>query len=235
MQISQLVASNAFSATDVLAIEINNVTYKLTGATLASALQSIGLYATESELSDSYDNTATYAVGDYCIYGNTLYKCNTAITTAEEWNAAHWTATNVADELQGRLKPSDVVNNLSSTATDKPGSANMLKALNDKIIGRKPTTLSRPISGNQTTDWTYTALHDGTLYLVFVGTIRSYCSVLWNDAYIAAVAFADNSTPLANTITVNVKKNDIIKVIGLNANCYLISTQTAFIANGVDV
>lgn len=120
MQISQLVASNAFSATDVLAIEINNVTYKLTGATLASALQSIGLYSTESELSDSYDNTATYAVGDYCIYGNTLYKCNTAITTAEEWNAAHWTATNVADELQGCLKPSDVVNNLSSTATDKP-------------------------------------------------------------------------------------------------------------------
>lgn len=31
------------------------------------------------------------------------------------------------------LTTSDVVNNLTSTATDKPGSANMLKTLNDKI------------------------------------------------------------------------------------------------------
>ena len=42
MQISQLPASSSFSSSDVLAIEINGVTYKLTGATLAAALQSIG-------------------------------------------------------------------------------------------------------------------------------------------------------------------------------------------------
>lgn len=48
MQISGLSASNTFSATDVLAIEVNvngiNKTYKLTGATLAAALASIGSY-----------------------------------------------------------------------------------------------------------------------------------------------------------------------------------------------
>lgn len=137
--------------------------------------------------------------------------------------------------LGSLLGTSDVVNNLTSTATTAPLSAAQGKALNDKIIGRKPTTLLRPISENQTTEWTYTAPNDGTLYLVFVGTVRSYCSVLWNNAYIGAVAFADNSAPLANTITVNVKKNDIIKVVGLNTNCYLISTQTAFVANNVDV
>lgn len=79
MQISGLSASNTFSATDVLAIEVNvngtNKTYKMTGATLATALASIGSY----------------------------------LTTA------------------------DVVNDLTSTATDKPLSANMGKTLKDLI------------------------------------------------------------------------------------------------------
>ena len=40
-----------------------------------------------------------YAKGDFCIHDNVLYKCSTAITTAEAWNAAHWTATTIGDEL----------------------------------------------------------------------------------------------------------------------------------------
>lgn len=44
---------------------------------------------------DVYDNTATYNVGDLVIYNNTLYKCNTAISTPEEWNSTHWTATTI--------------------------------------------------------------------------------------------------------------------------------------------
>ena len=79
MQISGLSASNTFSATDVLAIEVNvngvEKTYKLTGATLATALAAIGSY----------------------------------------------------------LKTADVVNNLTSTATTAPLSANMGKVLNGKI------------------------------------------------------------------------------------------------------
>lgn len=42
MQISGLNESLQFGADDVLAIEINGVTYKLTGATLATALRTIG-------------------------------------------------------------------------------------------------------------------------------------------------------------------------------------------------
>lgn len=50
-------------------------------------------------VSDKYDSTSTYKVGDYCIYNNILYKCNTAITTAEAWNSSHWTATNITSEI----------------------------------------------------------------------------------------------------------------------------------------
>ena len=45
MQISQLPASNSFSSSDVIAIEIDGVTYKITGANLAAALKTIGSYA----------------------------------------------------------------------------------------------------------------------------------------------------------------------------------------------
>lgn len=53
--------------------------------------------------SDAYDSSSTYKVGQLCIYENTLYRCNTAITTAEAWTAAHWTATTIAEEIENRV------------------------------------------------------------------------------------------------------------------------------------
>ena len=53
-------------------------------------------------IGDVYDNTQTYVVGDLVLYNGRLYKCNTAITTAEEWNSTHWTATSV-DDLIGNI------------------------------------------------------------------------------------------------------------------------------------
>ena len=54
---------------------------------------------TDGYITDAYDPTAIYDVGDYCIYNNTLYKCASAIAVAEPWTAAHWTATDIATEL----------------------------------------------------------------------------------------------------------------------------------------
>ena len=52
-------------------------------------------------IAPAYSASSTYAVGDYCTKDNVLYKCSTAISTAEAWNSAHWTqvqlATDVAD------------------------------------------------------------------------------------------------------------------------------------------
>lgn len=38
-----------------------------------------------------------YALGEWCKYNNAVYQCSTAITAAEAWNAAHWTAIDSAD------------------------------------------------------------------------------------------------------------------------------------------
>ena len=48
-------------------------------------------------IAQMYDSSQTYSVGDYVMYERRLYECNTAITTAEEWNSAKWTIIRVAD------------------------------------------------------------------------------------------------------------------------------------------
>lgn len=67
-------------------------------------------------VADEYSTSSTYAVGDYCLYDGDLYRCTTAISTAEAWTAAHWTAVTVADELTD-LK-GDIPQNVSDLTND---------------------------------------------------------------------------------------------------------------------
>lgn len=55
---------------------------------------------------DAYDDTATYAEGELCIYNNTLYVCTVSggITTPEPWTAAHWTATTIASLIDSNSR-----------------------------------------------------------------------------------------------------------------------------------
>ena len=38
-----------------------------------------------------YDSTATYSIGDICVYNQRIYVCNTDITSPESWTSSHWT------------------------------------------------------------------------------------------------------------------------------------------------
>ena len=64
----------------------------ITNAKLASSFVTPGTAA-------AYSSSATYAVGDYVFYDGALYRCITAITTAEAWTAAHWTAAVLGDDV----------------------------------------------------------------------------------------------------------------------------------------
>ena len=55
--------------------------------------------AVRSSLANAYSASSTYAVGDMVLKNGQLYECNTAISTAEAWTAAHWTAVTVGGEL----------------------------------------------------------------------------------------------------------------------------------------
>ena len=52
-----------------------------------------------SVLAPTYSSSATYAVGDYVYYNGDLYRCTTAITTAEAWTSGHWTQVALAPEV----------------------------------------------------------------------------------------------------------------------------------------
>lgn len=67
----------------------------------------VGSKADITDLAPAYSTSGTYAVGDYVTYNGNVYRCTTAITTAEAWNASHWELTNVGDEM------SDVIDDLS--------------------------------------------------------------------------------------------------------------------------
>ncbi len=50
-------------------------------------------------VADEYDSTSTYAIGDYVMYESTLYKCITAVSSAENFDSTKWTAVVVTDEM----------------------------------------------------------------------------------------------------------------------------------------
>ena len=55
--------------------------------------------AARDMISAEYDETESYAVGDYCIYNDHYYKCITAIPSGgETWDATHWSATTLGAE-----------------------------------------------------------------------------------------------------------------------------------------
>ena len=85
-----------------------------------------------TNIADAYSSSATYAVGDYCIYNSQLYRCTTAITTAEAWTAAHWTAVQLGDDV------SDLRSALSFT--------------DSYIIDEEPAELPNEVKGNYKID-----------------------------------------------------------------------------------
>lgn len=60
---------------------------------------------------DEYDSTAAYEIGDFCIYNNKLYRCTTAISTAEAFTPAHWEETSVEEELDALRKSGGIPTN----------------------------------------------------------------------------------------------------------------------------
>lgn len=59
----------------------------------------------------AYSSSSTYAVGDYVIHNSNLYRCTTAITTAEAFNSAHWTQVVLADDVSDLKSDITSINN----------------------------------------------------------------------------------------------------------------------------
>ena len=62
-------------------------------------------------LAPTYSSSSTYAVGDYVYYSGSLYRCTTAITTAEAWTSGHWTQVALAPEVSDLKDDINEINN----------------------------------------------------------------------------------------------------------------------------
>ena len=62
-----------------------------------------------------YSATKTYAIGDYVYYNGTLYRCTTAITTAEAWTSGHWTAAKLANDVSELKTAITLLENLEAS------------------------------------------------------------------------------------------------------------------------
>lgn len=66
----------------------------MTNTSIAAALTPYALQQAVYNMLASYptySSQSTYAVGDRVLRNYNAWECNTAITTAEQWNSAHWT------------------------------------------------------------------------------------------------------------------------------------------------
>lgn len=56
-------------------------------------------------VAEEFSTSATYGLGDYCIYDNLLYVCTTPVTTAGSWTGStNWLQVLLADEVSEKTE-----------------------------------------------------------------------------------------------------------------------------------
>lgn len=133
------------------------------------------------DLAPEYDATATYSVGDYVTYNKTLYRCITAIATAEAFDDTKWTAVKVGGELKShdaRISDLEAGVELEGEATNSfdDGIDSYFKKVVSTIVpvqagsGTPSPTNMRPITGF--TECTVLDISDLTNVNYFMGVLK---------------------------------------------------------------
>lgn len=88
------VLENQFLGEDEYTTELNTE-----NQTIFGSINEVLTYA--KNIANEYDDTETYAIGDFVTYEGVLYKCIVAISVAESWDSTHWDSTLIVDEFGG--------------------------------------------------------------------------------------------------------------------------------------
>ena len=132
MIIDQLTPVSTDSLTDELPVEVGTTTFKTTLQKIFNLFKSV-ITATDitstngnvqtditylrgentarintdvnhnDDFAPAYSSSSTYKLGQLVIYNNKLYKCTTAITTAEAWTSGHWSAVKVSNYVENEV------------------------------------------------------------------------------------------------------------------------------------
>lgn len=93
----------------------------------------------------AYSSSSTYAVGDYVIHNSNLYRCTTAITTAESFTAAHWTQVVLGDDVSDLKSEINTLENGGQNFSDGYGIT-----INGTVVATEGVCLSDfiPVEGS---------------------------------------------------------------------------------------
>ena len=93
---------SVITATDITSTNGNvqtDITYLRTQNTSKTTVDSNH----DADFASTYSSSSTYKLGQMVIYDHKLYKCTTAISTAEAWNSSHWSAVKVSDYVENKV------------------------------------------------------------------------------------------------------------------------------------
>lgn len=150
-----------------------------------------------ASMATAYSASATYAVGDYVWYSGQLYRCTTAITTAEAWTAGHWAAAKLAEDVTSQSekigKINDIVEPKSPNLFDSNWDASgyIDDGVDKSGSSFKRTSKFYPIEGQSS----------GSLYAV-VTEIADLLSVSFFDSTKAWISNANVNNTLTKTLTI---------------------------------
>ena len=143
---------------------------------------------------DKYSTTASYTVGQYCIYNNTLYRC--VSPTSGAWDSSKWVATTITSLIESKANSSETytksqVDNALSAKEDSlsKGTGN-LNANNLYGVNGYYRNVSGNISNCPNNDGNLIVIYNGegnsTMQLFFVSTGETmYFRITWGAGTIS--------------------------------------------------
>lgn len=134
---------------------------------------------------DAYDETQTYAVGDYAIYNNHVYECTTAVSTAEPFDSTKWSQTSIEQIIDG------VKGDISQ--------------LNSSFTNIATTIQNATIPSGYTGTCQYIKL--GRI-VILAGTVNSTNAIPANSAFVTGLP-----SPLVSNPTIRVLNNNAVNNI----------------------
>lgn len=164
-------------------------------------------------IAPAYDSTSTYNVGDYVIYNDTLYRCKEAISTAEAWNAAHWTQAELSLET-AEIK--DDLTNITNCKILKDWSVTgkYIKTGSPYAVGDVIPLTPSTISGN----YRYQIVDASENDVFIVNGSAGSAVMLWS--------FVDSENRLLSRSGGSVTANNLKLVAPANASKLILNTNT---------
>ena len=115
-------------------VDLPNQTTPITAETLNdkdTAIEHIEDYLHNNDangnLADDYDSTATYSIDDYAVYEGVLYRCITAVSTAEDFDDDKWEAVLITDVMGSGSGGSSTLSGLDDVTLSSPANGQVLK------------------------------------------------------------------------------------------------------------